>query len=171
MPMKKQTLINGLNHDLAGEYQATLQYLQHYYVMKGPERLTVGELFKKIAIGEMKHAEFLAEKIVALGGVPTVTPLPIVQPTTVREMLEANLAAERQAITDYAERAEQAEEFGDEGLETELENIVAEETRHAEEFEKLLAGAKRGASAPATEAKTPARRRKAVKKGSRQRRK
>lgn len=38
--------------------------------MKGPERLTVGELFKKIAIGEMKRAEFLAEKIVALGGVP-----------------------------------------------------------------------------------------------------
>ncbi len=101
MPMKKQTLIDGLNHDLAGEYQATLQYLQHYFVMKGPERLTVGELFKKIAIGEMKHAEFLAEKIVALGDVPTVTPLPIVQPATVRAMLEANLAAERQAIIDY----------------------------------------------------------------------
>jgi len=138
--MKKQTLITGLNHDLAGEYQAILQYLQHYYVMKGPERLTVGEFFKKIAIGEMKHVEFLAEKIVALGGIPTVTPLPIAQPATVREMLEANIAAERQAIKDYAERAEQAEEFGDEGLEIELENIVAEETAHAEEFEKLLAG-------------------------------
>ncbi len=129
-----------MNHDLAGEYQAILQYLQHYYVMKGPERLTVGEFFKKIAIGEMKHAEFLAEKIVTLGGVPTVTPLPIVQPATVRDMLAANLAAEQQAIKDYAERAEQAEEFGDEGLETELENILAEETAHAEEFEKLLAG-------------------------------
>lgn len=112
-----------------------MQYLQHYFVMKGPERLTVGELFEKIALGEVKHAEFLAEKIVALGGAPTVTPLPIVQPATVREMLEANLAAERQAIIDYAERAEQAEEF-----------------------EKLLAGAKRGASAPATEVETPARR-------------
>ncbi len=86
-------------------------------------------------------------------------------------MLEVNLAAEWQAMIDYAKRAEQAEEFGDEGLETELENIVAEETRHAEEFEKLLAGAKRGASAPTTAVKTPARRRKAVKKGSRQRRK
>lgn len=138
--MNKQTLIDGLNRDLAGEYQAILQYLQHYYVMKGPERLTVGEFFKKVALGEMKHAEFLAEKIVALGGVPTVTPLPIVQPATVREMLEANLAAERQAVKDYAERAEQAEEFGDEGLEIELENILAEETAHAEQFEKLLAG-------------------------------
>lgn len=135
-----KNLIAGLNHDLAGEYQAILQYLQHYYVMKGPERLTVGEFFKKVAIGEMKHAEFLAEKIVALNGIPTVTPLPIVQPATIREMLEANLAAERQAIKDYAERAEQAEEFGEEGLEIELENMVAEETAHAEEFEKLLAG-------------------------------
>ncbi len=152
--MNKQTLIDGLNHDLAGEYQAILQYLQHYYVMKGPERLTVGELFKKISISEMKHAEFLAEKIVALGGVPTVTPLPIIQPTAVREMLKANLAAERQAITDYAERAEQAEDFGDEGLETELENIIAEETRHAEELEKLLAGAKRGAPVRASKGET-----------------
>ncbi len=138
--MNKQTLIDGLNRDLAGEYQAILQHLQHYYVMKGPERLTVDALFKKVALGEMKHAEFLAEKIVALGGMPTVTPLPIVQPATVREMLEANLAAERQAVKDYAERADQAEEFGDEGLEIELENIVAEETAHAEPFEKLLAG-------------------------------
>ncbi len=143
--MDKQTLIDRLNRDLAGEYQAILQYMQHYFVMKGPERLTVGEFFKKVAIGEMKHAEFLAEKIVALGGIPTVTPLPVVQPATVREMLEANLAAERQAIRDYAERAEQAEAFGDEGLETELENILAEETAHAEAFAKLLP-----AYAPAT---------------------
>jgi len=138
--MDKQTLIDQLNRDLAGEYQAILQYMQHYFIMKGPERLTVGEFFKKVALGEMKHAEFLAEKIVALGGIPTVIPLPIVQPATVREMLEANLAAERQAIRDYAERAEQAEAFGDEGLETELENIVAEETAHAEAFAKLLPG-------------------------------
>lgn len=162
--MNKQTLIDGLNRDLAGEYQAILQYLQHYYVMKGPERLTVGAFFKKVALGEMKHAEFLAEKIVALGGMPTVTPLPIVQPATVREMLEANLAAERQAVKDYAERADQAEEFGDEGLEIELENIVAEETAHAEEFEKLLAGytpsGRPAAGRARTRRKTAARKRK-----------
>jgi len=138
--MDKQTVIEGLNRDLAGEYRAILQYLQHSYMLKGPERLTLGELFKKIAIGEMKHAEFLAEKIVALGGVPTVVPLPIVQPATAREMLQANLAAERQAIADYKERADQAEEYGDESLEVELEEIMAEETRHAEELEKLLGG-------------------------------
>ncbi|MBI3989911.1 MAG: ferritin-like domain-containing protein [candidate division NC10 bacterium] len=138
--MDKETLIEGLNRDLAGEYRAILQYLQHSYMLKGLERLTLGELFKKFAIGEMKHAEFLAEKIVALGGVPTVTPLSIVQPTTAREMLQANLAAERQAIADYKERADQAEEYGDEGLEVELEEIMAEETRHAEELEKLLGG-------------------------------
>ena len=138
--MDKQTVIEGLNRDLAGEYRAILQYLQHSYMLKGPERLTLGELFKKIAIGEMKHAEFLAEKIVALGGVLTVVPLPIVQPATAREMLQANLAAERQAIADYKERADQAEEYGDESLEVELEEIMAEETRHAEELEKLLGG-------------------------------
>lgn len=138
--MDKQTLIDGLNQDLAGEYQAILQYLQHYFVMKGPDRLTVGEMFKETAMGEMKHADFLAEKIVALGGVPTVTPLPIVQPADVQGMLEANLAAERKAIADYAERAKQAEEYGDLGLQVDLEDIASDETRHAEEFEKLIGG-------------------------------
>ncbi len=137
--MDKKTLIEGLNHDLAGEYQAIFQYLQHYFVMKGPERLTVGEMFKETAIEEMKHADFLAEKVVALGGTPTVTPAPVDQPPDVKGMLEANLAAERQAIADYTERAGQAAEYGDLGLQVDLEDIASDETRHAEEFEKLLA--------------------------------
>lgn len=136
--MDKQTLIGGLNHDLAGEYQAILQYLQHYFVLKGMNRLTLGEFFKKSSIDEMKHADFLAEKIVALGGLPTVQPAPIVQPAAAEEMLKANHAAERQAIKDYVERAKQAEEFGDVGLVTDLENIISDETRHMEELEKLL---------------------------------
>lgn len=136
--MDKQTLIDGLNHDLAGEYQAILQYLQHYFILKGTNRLTLGEFFKKSSLDEMKHADFLAEKIVALGGLPTVQPSPIVQPAAAQEMLKANHAAEQQAIKDYVERAKQAEEFGDVGLVNDLEDIISDETRHMEELEKLL---------------------------------
>lgn len=136
--MDKQTLVDGLNHDLAGEYQAILQYLQHYFVLRGTNRLTLGEFFKESSLGEMKHADFLAEKIVALGGMPTVQPAPIVQPPDAEGMLRANIAAERQAIKDYTERRKQAEEFGDVGLVNDLEDIISDETRHAEELEKLL---------------------------------
>lgn len=55
-------------------------------------------------------------------------------------MLENVLAAERQAVADYKERAEQAAAFGDKGLATHLETIVEDETNHLEETEKILRG-------------------------------
>ena len=55
-------------------------------------------------------------------------------------MLEQALAAEKQAIADYEERLRQADAFGDVGLRVSLENQVADETRHKEELERVLAG-------------------------------
>jgi bacterioferritin len=55
-----------------------------------------------------------------------------------REMLEAVLEAEQRAVRDYTLRSMEAEEFGDKGLAVELENIVSDETRHAEETERIL---------------------------------
>jgi bacterioferritin len=138
--MERETLIAGLNHDLAGEYQAILQYLQHYFILRGTNRLTLGEFFKKSSMDEMKHADFLAEKVVALGGTPTVEIRPISQPQDSEAMLRANLDAERQAIRDYTERVRQAEEYGDLGLANDLEEILSDETHHAEELEKLIGG-------------------------------
>ena len=52
-------------------------------------------------------------------------------------MLKENAAAERSVVTSYTERIAQAEEFGDKGLVIRLEDILAEETDHAEELERL----------------------------------
>jgi bacterioferritin len=61
---------------------------------------------------ELLHAQFLADKIAALGGEPTTTPRPVPPAATPRDMLKAILEAELQAGRDYTERARQAEEFG-----------------------------------------------------------
>jgi bacterioferritin len=53
-------------------------------------------------------------------------------------MLEAVLEAERRAIADYTQRAEDADAFGDKGLAVQLEDMVAEESAHAEETERIL---------------------------------
>jgi bacterioferritin len=55
-------------------------------------------------------------------------------------MLEHALVAEKQAIVDYTERLRQAETSGDIGLKVSLENQIADETRHKEELERVLAG-------------------------------
>ena len=48
-------------------------------------------------------------------------------------MLEAILAAERQASADYTQRALEADAFGDKGLAVQLEDMVRDESGHSEE--------------------------------------
>ena len=80
----------------------------------------------------------MANKIVALGGEPTTTPREVPDAGSNRKMLEAVLSAERRAISDYTERAKQADEFGDKGLAVQLEDMVRDESGHAEETERIL---------------------------------
>ena len=136
--MEKQTLIDNLNSDLAGELGAVIQYLTYAAKVTGPYRPQLSAFFLAEVADEQLHAQFLANKIVALGGEPTTEPRPVLRAGTNREMLEAVLAAERKATEDYTERAKQADAFGDKGLAVQLEDMVRDESGHAEETERIL---------------------------------
>jgi bacterioferritin len=136
----QQTLIDGLNKDLAGEYQAIVMYTQYSAKLTGPYRRELRALFQAEIPDEQGHAQFLADKIASLGGEPTTVPRPVTHAKEPQEMLKQALKAEVQAIADYGERIRQAEEFGDIGLKVNLENQVSDETRHKEEIERILAG-------------------------------
>ena len=136
----RETLLAGLNHDLAGEYQAVLMYTYYAAKLTGPYRKELRALFQAEIADEQGHAQFLADKIATLGGEPTTQPRPVPHAEEPREMLKQALAAEKQAIMDYNQRIRQAEAFGDIGLKVDLENQVADETRHKEELERILAG-------------------------------
>jgi bacterioferritin len=136
--MDKQTLINHLNADLAGELGAIIQYITYAAKATGPYRPQLAQFFLAEVADEQLHAQFLANKIVALGGEPTTQPRPVPAARTNREMLEAVLAAERQATADYTQRAKEAEELGDKGLVVQLEDMVRDESGHSEETERML---------------------------------
>ena len=136
--MDKETLISKLNGDLAGELSAVIQYLTYAAKATGPYRPQLTQFFLAEATDEQLHAQFLANKIVALGGEPTTTARPVPPAATNRAMLEAVLAAESQAVKDYSERAVEAEAFGDKGLAVQLEDMVRDESGHAEESERML---------------------------------
>lgn len=87
---------------------------------------------------EQLHAQFLANKIVALGGEPSTSPRAVPEAATNQLMLEAILQAERQAVIDYTRRAEEADAFGDKGLAVQLEDMVRDESGHSEETERIL---------------------------------
>src|SRR5579872_4463702 len=112
----RRALIEGLNHDLAGEYQAIVMYTHYSAKLTGPYRRELRALFQAEIGDEQGHAQFLADKVAALGGEPTTEPRPVPHADRPREMLAHALAAEEQAVADYNARICQAEEFGDLGL-------------------------------------------------------
>jgi len=136
--MDKQTLINNLNEDLAGELGAIIQYITYAAKATGPYRPQLVQFFLTEVADEQLHAQFLANKIVAFGGEPATQARPVPATKTNRQMLEAILVAERQATKDYTQRAREAEEFGDKGLAVQLEDMVRDESGHSEETERML---------------------------------
>src|SRR5947199_8097013 len=90
----RQALLEGLNHDLAGEYQAILMYTHYAAKLTGPYRKELRALFLGEVGDEQGHAQFLADKVAVLGGEPTTEPRPVAHAGTPREMLEQALVAE-----------------------------------------------------------------------------
>ncbi|HRQ40272.1 MAG TPA: ferritin-like domain-containing protein [Chloroflexota bacterium] len=136
--MDKQTFIDHLNEDLAGELGAIIQYLTYAAKATGPYRPQLSQFFLAEVADEQLHAQYLANKIVALGGEPTTQPRPVPAAHNNREMLQAILAAERRAVEDYTTRAREAEAFGDKGAMVQLEDMVRDESGHSEETERML---------------------------------
>jgi bacterioferritin len=134
----KKTLIERLNEDLAGELSAIIQYITYAAKATGPYRPQLSQFFLAEVADEQGHAQFLANKIVALGGEPTTKARPVPGAKNNKEMVEAVLAAEQQAVKDYTQRAEEADEFGDKGLAVQLEDMVRDESGHSEETERIL---------------------------------
>lgn len=136
--MNKTELIDKLNGDLADELGAIIQYITYAAQTTGPYRPQLAAFFEAEIPDEQSHARFLAEKIVALGGTPTKTSSEVAGTNGNKQMLEAVLAAERRAVKNYTERAQQAEEAGEKGLAIALEDLIKDETNHAEESERML---------------------------------
>lgn len=138
MEKEMQDLIDGLNEDLANEYAAAIQYTYYAATVNGLYRQTLKPFFEGEIADEQGHALYLAEKIQTLGGTPTTTPAEVRQVTDVKSMLEEALRAERDTIDRYETRKKQAESLGLTELVIKLEDMIADETHHAEDLERIL---------------------------------
>src|SRR5690625_4458183 len=137
MDEKMEELIDGLNTDLANEYGAAIQYPYSASVVSGLYRSALKPFFAAEIEDELGHALYLSEKIKSLGGTPTTKASEIPQPTDVKNILEEVLQAETDTIKRYEKRKEQAEDLGLTELVVKLEDMIADETHHKEEIERL----------------------------------
>lgn len=136
--MTKDELIDKLNGDLADELGAIIQYIVYAARATGPYRPQLSQFFLAEVADEQLHAQFLANKIVSLGGQPTTAPRDVPLPEGNRAMLEAVVEAETHAMRGYTVRAQEAEAYGDKGLAVQLEDFIRDESSHLEETERIL---------------------------------
>lgn len=134
----KETLIKNLNIDLAAEYQAVIMYNTYASSVLGVHRQQLQSFFKQEVPDELRHAEFLSGKIVALGGKPTTKVPEVPEACTPQAMLENVKQAEVDTIERYTNRRKEAESFGDLALVNDLEEMISDETVHMEECDKIL---------------------------------
>jgi len=136
----RDQLIKGLNQDLAGEFNAIISYTTYSAKVTGPHRPELVTFLQAEIPDEQAHAQYLADKITALGGEPAVEPKPVPTSDDPRQLLQYIYEAESQTIENYTERLKQAEAAGETGLKIRLEDIINDETNHRDETKKILDG-------------------------------
>jgi bacterioferritin len=135
-----QKLLEFLNKGIARELQVSIQYMWQHVQVTGLNGAFVEDVFRRIAMAEMKHAERLAERLDYLNGVPTTKPDPIFVGGSLIEMLKQDEQNEEEAIILYKQAIQVASEEGDYVTRRMLEDILAEEENHINTFGKLLVG-------------------------------
>ena len=136
--LTKAQLIDELNRDLAKEYQALIQYVQHSAVITGPQYDAIRQELAVHSNEEHAHALSLSEQIDFLGGVPSVDVTKVLTSQDSKIMLEQDLEGELDAISRYRERIAQAEMLQEYGLRRALEDILIIEEEHARDLQNAL---------------------------------
>ncbi len=136
--MASAELIKGLNHALNREVSTFLRYMLQGASIKGAEWEPARQMYLSEVTDEVGHAMYLADKIVMLGGTPTLAPDLTPPPSDVPTMLENDIAEEQVDVKGYMELAELAEKDGLVDLKLKMEDQAADEAGHAEAMQRML---------------------------------
>jgi bacterioferritin len=141
----RKDMVTLLNGSLATELVCVLRYKRHHFTAHGLSSPRIAEEFAVHATEEMGHADRLAKRIVQLGGDPDFAPDTLLARShaayddsqSLKAMIQSNLTAERVAIEAYSQLVRMV---GDRDPTTRrlLEDILADEQKHAEELQGWL---------------------------------
>ena len=134
----RKQLLTGLNEDLSREYQAIIAYVVYSQVLKGAEYMSIAKELEKHAAEELSHALTISKHIDYLGGMPTVSPLPVKQSEKAEDMLRADLENENNTIRAYRDRVKQCEALGEYAIGEDIREILRQEQEHQTDLATAL---------------------------------
>ncbi len=126
----RKQLIEGLNEDLAREYQAIIAYVNYSQVMKGAAYMNIAAELAVHAGEELAHAIVIANQIDYLGGMPCATPKPVKTSDKATDMLRFDLDNENETIRQYRRRVKQCDELGEFATAEHIRDILLQEQDH-----------------------------------------
>ena len=128
--VSRSKLIELLNQDLSGEYQAIIGYVVYSQVLKGAEFMNIAGELEKHAAEELSHALIIAKQVDYLGGMPAVVAKTVRTSEKATEMLQFDLDNETETIRNYRERVRQCDELGEYAMGELIRGILVEEQDH-----------------------------------------
>jgi len=138
--VNKDTLIQGLNQDLAAELGTVIRYTYQAAKCYGLLAAELRELLVKEAQDELGHAAYLMDVIQDLGGEPTTTPKPFEKPADLKATLELDVKMEAEDVANYLAHAKLAEQLELSELKMKLEEMAADEAGHGRVLRRLAKG-------------------------------
>lgn len=126
----RDQLIDLLNEDLSREYQAVISYVNYSQVIKGAQYMNIAAELEKHAGEELAHALIIAKQIDYLGGMPTVTPMPVKTSEKAEDMLRFDLDNENITVANYRVRVRQCEALGEFAMAENIRQILVQEQEH-----------------------------------------
>lgn len=126
----RQMLIDALNEDLSREYQAIIAYVNYSQVLKGAAYMAIADELALHAKEELDHALQIANQIDYLGGMPSVTSLPVKTSEKAEDMLRFDLENEKDTIRNYRRRVKQAESLNEFAIAEIIREILMQEQEH-----------------------------------------
>jgi bacterioferritin len=132
-------VIEYLNAALRSELTAVSQYWLHYRLQDDWGYGRIAATSRAESIEEMQHADRLIARIIFLGGHPNLQKLdPLRIGQSLRETLEADLAAEHDARTLYIEARDHCESVKDYVTKALFEELIADEEGHIDFLETQI---------------------------------
>lgn len=142
--MDKAKSIELLDTAVADELQAVHQYMYYHFHLDDQGLGPLSALFKRIAIQEMGHVEHLAERILFLkGDVNMKTAGDVERILEPERMLARAAQMEEESAKAYNNAALQCGANADSVSKQMFEQLVQDEERHFDEFDKQLDNIKR----------------------------
>jgi bacterioferritin len=137
-PVTREALVQGLQEDIAREYQAIIQYVIFSQKLDGARYQEIAQILEGHAHEELDHAIAIARQLDYFGAYPVHQPATVTVSDDNDLMLWADLDAEDETIKEYRKRIRQAQALGEYALAEVLQEIIKQEQDHQIELASAL---------------------------------